>query len=124
MSEKQVLNKISEDLIRIEARDATLKVPGVNHLNDSIADNISKIIVGKDTSANGIKISKNKDDMFVIDISIVADYGCNIPQLAFDIQSAVKDKVTKAIKQEIGAVNIHIEGVVLPNKNTIKQEIL
>ncbi len=114
------LSKISEDVIRIEARDAAKTVPGVHHLTDSLADNITKIIAGKEHAPSGIRISKDKDDLFVIDISIVAEYGCNIPQLAFDIQSAVKERVVKAIKQEIGAVNIHIQGVMLPKKNRDK----
>ena len=120
MSEKQSLNKISEDLISIAAMNAVLSVSGVNHLTDSLADNITKKIVGKNENTKGIKISKDKEDLFVIDIYIIADYGCNIPQLAWDIQTEVKEKVSETINQKIGAVNIHIQGVSLPKKNGSK----
>jgi len=122
MSEKQSLNKISEDLISIAAMNAVLSVSGVNHLTDSLADNITKKIVGKNENTKGIKISKDKEDLFVIDIYIIADYGCNIPQLAWDIQTEVKEKVSETINQKIGAVNIHIQGVSLPKKNGSKYE--
>lgn len=118
MSEKQALNKISEELISASAINAVLDVPGVNHLADSLTDNITKKIVGKgDKSVKGIKVSKDREDLFVIDVYIVADYGYNIPQLAWDIQTSVKENVTKAINHKIGAVNIHIQGVSLPKKN-------
>ena len=36
MSEKQVLNKISEEIIAMSASRAVLGVPGVNHLSDNL----------------------------------------------------------------------------------------
>lgn len=116
MSEKQSLSKISDEIISIAAMEAVLGVAGVNHLTENLADNITKKIVGKSDKYKGIKISKDKEDLFVVDIFIVADYGYNIPQLAWDIQSSVKKKVQKAINQKIGAVNIHVQGVSLPKK--------
>ncbi len=116
MSEKQTFNKISDEIISIAAKEAVLNVSGVNHLTENLADNLTKKIVGKGEQSKGIKISKDKEDLFVVDIFIVADYGYNIPQLAWDIQSSVKENVQKAINQKIGAVNIHIQGVSLPKK--------
>ena len=116
MSEKQSTNKISEDILSIIAMEAVLGVSGVNHLTDSLADNLTKKIVGKGDKVKGIKISKDKEDLHVIDISIVADYGRNIPQLAWDIQTAVKKNIQKALNHKIGAVNIHIQGVSMPKK--------
>lgn len=116
MSEKQSTNKISDDLIGMIAMETVLKVPGVNHLTENLADNLTKKIAGKGDISKGIKVSKDKEDLFVVDIYIVADYGKNIPQLAWDIQSSVKEKIEKAINQKIGAINIHIQGVSMPKK--------
>lgn len=116
MSEKQTSIKISDDIISIAVKEAVQNVSGVNHLTDSLADNLTKKIVGKSDIFKGIKISKDKEDLYVIDIHIVADYGRNIPQLAWDIQSSVKESVQKIINQKIGAVNIHIQGVSMPKK--------
>ena len=116
MSDKQSQNKISDEVISIAAMEAVLSVQGVNHLTESLADNLSKFITLKSDAYKGIKISKDKEDLYVIDISIVADYGRNIPQLAWDIQTSVKEKVQSTINQKIGAVNIHIQGVSMPKK--------
>ena len=106
MSEKQALNKISEEIIAMTAVRAALSVPGVNHLSDN---NLIDRIVGKDTLAKGIKVSKDK-------VFIVADYGVKIPQLAWDIQTAVKEHVLKITNKKISAVNIHVQGVALPKR--------
>ena len=79
MSEKQALNKISEEIIAMTAVRAALSVPGVNHLSDN--NHIDRI-VGKDTLAKGIKVSKDKEKI-TLDVFIVADYGVKIPQLAW-----------------------------------------
>ena len=112
MSEKQALNKISEELIAMTAVRAALSVPGVNHLSDN---NLIDRIVGKDTLAKGIKVSKDKEKI-TLDVFIVADYGVKIPQLAWDIQTAVKEHVLKITNKKISAVNIHVQGVALPKR--------
>lgn len=117
MSEKQTLNKISEEIIGMAAMKAALSVAGVNHLSETLTDNITKKIAGKDTGTIGVKISKDNEGQTVIDIFIVADYGCKIPQLAWDIQSAVKEHVFKIANDKVSAVNIHVQGVVLPKEH-------
>lgn len=115
MSDKQMLNKISEEIVCMAAMRAVLNVPGVNHLCDSLADNITKKIAGKDTSHKGIKLTRDKD-VISIDIFIVADYGVKIPQLAWDIQRDVKKSVSELTDQILNAVNIHVQGVSLPDR--------
>ncbi len=118
MSEKQSINRISEEVIALAASKAVLSVPGVNHLVDnSLIDKI----VGKDTFAKGIKVSKEKDGI-TLDVYVVADYGVKIPQLAWDIQTSVKEHVLKITNRKIGAVNIHVQGVELPVRLRRKNE--
>lgn len=92
---------------------AAMGVAGVNHLADSLADNISRMISGKEEWSTGVKVTRDKENSPVIDISVVADYGSKIPQLAWDIQTAVKDNVFKISGERVSAVNIHVQGVTL-----------
>ena len=46
----------------------------------------------------------------------MADYGVKIPQLAWDIQNEVKKSVSGITDQILNAVNIHVQGVSLPNR--------
>ena len=121
MSEKQTINRISDEIIGMAAMKAAMGVAGVNHLADSLADNISRMISGKEEWSTGVKVTRDKENSPVIDISVVADYGSKIPQLAWDIQTAVKDNVFKISGERVSAVNIHVQGVTLSKNSREKK---
>jgi uncharacterized alkaline shock family protein YloU len=49
------------------------------------------------------------DDLIVIDLYVVIEYGTRIATVAQNIQSAVKYTVEKALSVPVTAVNIHIQ---------------
>lgn len=109
-NEKQTVNKISEEIIRRIAAKAALGVPGVSRLSDSFTDNLTKMLYGKDSAGTGVKISSS-DDEVTIDIFVIVDFGVKIPQVAWEIQNAVKSSVRDMTKIVPNAVNIHVQGV-------------
>ena len=64
MSDKQDLYKISEELICNAAMKAALGVKGVNHLSDSLAENISKKISGKESIPNGVRLTRDRTSRY------------------------------------------------------------
>lgn len=48
----------------------------------------------------------------IIDISIKAYYGYKVPELAYNIQRAVKQKVETATPYRVKSVNVNVVGVV------------
>ena len=46
-----------------------------------------------------------------IDVSIIADYGCNIPSVAWEIQENVRKEIKNMVDLDVAAVNIHVQGV-------------
>lgn len=109
-SDKQAINKISEEIVSMTAIKAVLNVQGVNRLSDSLAENITKMISGKENPTSGVKISFNKEGIH-IDIFIIVNFGVKIPQLAWDIQNNVKEAVEEVTDFKVKEVNIHIQGV-------------
>ena len=95
-SDKQNINKISKEIVSLAASKATLVVPGVNQEKD-------------------IRLSRDKEG-FVIDIFVTVDFGSKIPQLAWDIQNSVKEAVETITQQTVKAVNIHVQGVMMPQE--------
>ncbi|HEY9758972.1 MAG TPA: Asp23/Gls24 family envelope stress response protein [Oculatellaceae cyanobacterium] len=69
--------KISDDVIAVCARNATLKTKGVADLSSVFSDSISKNIFGKEPLYKGIKVNQN-DEGISIDIYIVVEYGVKI----------------------------------------------
>ena len=109
-NDKQVFNKISEEIVCKTAVKAVLDVPGVARLSDSFTDNLSKMLYNKDTENSGVKVNVG-DDGLTIDVFVIVDFGVKIPQLAWDIQNAVKSSVSKITEIELNAINIHVQGV-------------
>ena len=97
-SDKQNINKISKEIVSLAASKATLAVPGVNQEKD-------------------IRLSRDKEG-FVIDIFVTVDFGSKIPQLAWDIQNSVKEAVKSTTHQKVKAVNIHVQGVMMPQEGS------
>lgn len=95
-SDKPNINKISKEIVSLAASKATNAVAGVNHERE-------------------IKLSKDKEG-FILDVFIDADFGVKIPQLAWDIQNSVKEAVESTTQQKVKAVNIHVQGVMMPQE--------
>ncbi|MGN0822253.1 MAG: Asp23/Gls24 family envelope stress response protein [Candidatus Gallimonas sp.] len=61
----------------------------------------------------GIKLCFEKEGVFV-DVSVIAHYGYNVPELAYRIQQTIKQMVESMTKYKIAKVDVHIQSVVFP----------
>ena len=97
-SDKPNINKISKEIVSLAASKATNAVAGVNHERE-------------------IKLSKDKEG-FILDVFIDADFGVKIPQLALSIKNLIKEAVESTTQQKVKAVNIHVQGVMMPQEGS------
>lgn len=71
---------------------------------------------------NGITLFLEKDGIYA-DISVVVEYGYNVPELAYRIQQSVKQSVENMTKYKVAKVDVHIEDVVFTEgKETMQEE--
>ena len=73
------------------------------------------------SKGKGIKLCFEKEGVFV-DISIIAHYGYNIPELAFRIQQKIKEMVESMTKYKIAKVDVHVQSVVFPEQKPSETE--
>lgn len=102
--------KISDDVIAICVINAALTTKGVAGLSGGLTDTISRNLLGKEPLKKGIKLSK-EDDVIIIDIYVIVDYGVKIPEVAWNIQKNVKKEVESMVDIPIKTINIHVQGV-------------
>lgn len=112
-NDEQNGSKIAYDEIAPFVGASVLKNKKVYNLSGSFTDSIP--LIGKDSSSKGIKISKGEEGL-IIDINIIVEYEAKIPQLAWELQSAVKNEIESETEQKVSAVNIHVQGVHLPGE--------
>ncbi len=72
------------------------------------------------SKSKGIKICFEKEGIFA-DISVIAHYGYNVPELAYSIQQTVKQMVESMTKYRIAKIDVHIQSVVFPKPVAAEQ---
>ncbi|MDD4495405.1 MAG: Asp23/Gls24 family envelope stress response protein [Eubacteriales bacterium] len=101
--------KITDEVVAIIAGIAAMEVPGVYSMSGGFAGGISEIL-GRKNLSKGVKVEMGEKQA-LIDLYILVEYGCRIPEVAWEIQEKVKKSVELMTGLEVKEVNIHIQGV-------------
>lgn len=101
--------KITDEVIAIIAGIAVMEVSGVCSMSGGFAGGISEIL-GRKNLSKGVKVEIDEKKV-VIDLFIVVEYGCRIPEVAWNIQEKVKKSVEAMTDLNVTEVNIHVQGV-------------
>ena len=99
--------RIANDVIAAIANKAASEVPGVFSMSGGISD-----VFGKRMS-KGIKVDAGEKST-KIDVNIIVEYGARIPDIAYEIQNRVKKAVESMTGLKVLEVNVHVQGVNLP----------
>ena len=114
-NDKQTVNRVSEEIVSLIAAKAARRVPGVSRLNEEFADNLTKKLLRKDNIARGIVLSREQEGIG-IEIYLNVEFGTKIPDLAWEVQSSVKEAVESVTGLSVQKVDIHVQGGTLPKK--------
>lgn len=118
MSEaKEVLSgsiKISEEVIETIASVAVSEIDGVFSVGTGIVDGIARRL-GKKQLSGGIKASVDEDAV-TVDINIVVKYGARIPEVAWNVQDAVKKEIELMTGLKAEKVNVRVVGIDIPQE--------
>jgi len=104
-------------------------VKGVVGSRKSIIKEITDMLRG-DTSENEMEeASRNikveiKDNKPLINLYIVIKYGVRIPDIAWDIQSRVKEGIIKKLGIDINEIDIHVQGIQFPKKTQSRKDLV
>jgi uncharacterized alkaline shock family protein YloU len=101
--------KISEEVVAIIAGIAATEVAGVAGMSGGIAGGIAEML-GRKNLSKGVKVEVGEKEA-AIDLYIIVEYGCRIPDVAWEIQEKVKKAVQTMTGLDVVEVNIHIQGV-------------
>lgn len=101
--------KISDEVVAIIAGIAATEIPGVAGMSGGIAGGIAEML-GRKNLSKGVKVEVGEKEA-AIDLYIIVEYGCRIPDVAWEIQEKVKKSVETMTGLHVVEVNIHIQGV-------------
>lgn len=100
---------ISEDVISTMVRTAITEIDGVAGISNSAGAELAELI-GIKTVSKGIKV-QIVDDTIKVDAVILVRYGCNIVNVAKEVQNSVTEAVQAITGIDKAEVNVHVSGV-------------
>lgn len=106
--------KIFDEVIITIASVAISEIEGVSSTAAGLVDGIARKLTKK-TITSGIKASV-EDDKANVDINIVVKYGVRIPEVAWNVQDAVKKEIELMTGLAVEKVNVRVVGIDIPEE--------
>jgi uncharacterized alkaline shock family protein YloU len=103
--------RINNDVIIAIASIAATEVQGVARMGGSIGKTLYDM-VRKKSNVKGVGI-RSSDGEAKLSVSIIVDYGVDIPRIADEVQENVKRSVEKMTGLVLSEVDVIVEGVSL-----------
>lgn len=104
-------------------------VKGVVGSRKSIIKEITDMLKGA-TSENEIEDDSRtikveiKDNKPLINLYIIIKYGVRIPNIAWDIQTRIKEGLMKKLGIDINEIDIHVQGIQFPKKTQSRRDLV
>ena len=104
--------KIHESVIASLARKAALSVAGVARLaGSSLVDNIAEIVGSRRMQSRAVTISIGEKNDVSIELKIVLQFGCNIPEVATEVQKSVISEIESTTGMNVTSVDVLVQEI-------------
>lgn len=108
--------KISDEVISTVSEIALEDISGVY----GIADGNKNFAFGIKAGGKGVR-AEMKENVAVIDIDVVVQYGVNIPEVAWEIQGKVKKAVESMTGLVVQKVNVNVKDIKIPEEKSTEE---
>ena len=112
--------RIANEVVGVIAGLAATEVEGVAGMSGGLAGGIAEML-GRRNLAKGVKVEVGEEQA-AIDLFVVVEYGCRMPDVAWKIQENVKRAIEGMTGLEVVEVNVHVQGVNFPQQEERVEE--
>lgn len=113
--------RIADEVVSIIAGLAATELDGIAGMSGGIAGGIAEML-GRKNFAKGVKVEVGEKEA-AIDLFIIVKYGVRIPDVALAAQENVKQAIETMTGLSVVEVNIHVQGVAMPEEAKTVEEI-
>ncbi|MCL6453198.1 MAG: Asp23/Gls24 family envelope stress response protein [Alicyclobacillus sp.] len=104
--------QIADEVIQIIAGLAAAEVEGVVDMTGSFAGGLTESLLGRKNLSKGVRVAfEDGERTCAISLSLVLDFGVNIPDTCLQVQEHVKRAVEGMTGLEVTVVNVHVTAV-------------
>ncbi len=114
MIEKKGKVIISDEVISVISAIAAKSIEGVSGMQSTLTGGFAELL-GKKNPSKGVKVSVDGESV-EIELSVCVDYGVNIQDVVWEIQGKVKNEVEAMTGFDVKAVNISVDGIMIPKE--------
>ena len=98
--------KVHESVIASIIRKAACSVDGVVRLaGNALVDNIAEFVGSRKVMDRAIAIEMG-DNSVAVEVQVVLEYGCNVPETAENIQNTVTREITRITGMQVTRIDI------------------
>ena len=113
-SNRQGRIEVSPHAIATIAGDAVLRCYGVVGVaNKSLIDGLADLLQ-PERGVRGVEVQV-RGGQIVVDLYVIIQYGTRISEVANGVMNSVKYALEQALGMPIAAVNVHVQGLRVPN---------
>ncbi|MDQ0188359.1 Asp23/Gls24 family envelope stress response protein [Alicyclobacillus cycloheptanicus] len=104
--------QIADEVLQVIAGLAASEVAGVVGMSGSFAGGLTEQLLGRKNLAKGVKVEFGDGDKECsVDLSVVLDFGVNIPETCMLVQENVKQAIESMTGLHVLAVHVHVGAV-------------
>ncbi len=107
--------KVNHTVVATIVKMAATSVKGVVGVGGSFIENVSALFTAKDYD-KGVRVSEDEAGNYVIEIRVHMEYGVELAKTAENLQLTVAKQVATMTGKAVGAVDVIIEGVKMPEE--------
>jgi len=108
----------ADDVVATIAGKAAVEIDGVNKMYSNLSGGIAELF-GKKIPARGVKVESDNESAS-LELFLVVEYGIKVHSVADRVQANVKKAVETMTGLIVNEVNVHVQGVVVPEPKTEK----
>ena len=100
-----------DDKIAAFVFERAMSSEGVRGMGLSKSAALRKNILGQDKKTRGVRVNYDELRGYTIELFLIAEFGANIPETAWNVQKSVHDGLLNEFEIEPKNINIHVQGV-------------
>jgi uncharacterized alkaline shock family protein YloU len=102
--------RIADEVVEVIAGLAASEVEGVVGMSGGFVGDLAHILGRNKNLSKGVKVEVGEHEV-AVDLYIVVEYGVSIPEVAFNVQKAVKEAIESMTGLKVVEGNVHVQGV-------------
>ena len=125
LGEINITRETIRSIVSLNLADVKGVVGSRKSIIKEITDMLRGDASGNDTedATRNIKV-EIKDNKPLINLNIIIKYGVRIPDIAWDIQSRIKEKLMKKLGINVNEIDIHVQGIQFPKKTQSRKDLV